>query len=372
MLATPAPPKQLSMTLTDEQLASLLSIEGDVQLKAAQLGMLCNEYRVNLERVLYHYEPLMAPLRAIIYAGGQKQQYIETQLVWLERVIVLQERRGGTLTVPLRELKAIEDDLMLPVNKALRASYQQLDVVTREELAVLRDYECPPPAALATMAMALRVREDEDTEWSTVRVVLSESYFFTFFISRAQTLLQRPLPPDVADALEGYCAAPAHAPAALARVSVPLAAIGAWLHAVRDYHRVRRLCDPSLPPVAVEERRRTVALLRHELQALKEDMHSAAEELQKLQQQITRKMFEVRSEYDDTMCTLHDVLEKKTEDFVKVLGGEELDPEEESNKEEQNQQEQKEGEEDGNAPVQSKESLIYMNVQEKEKEGGSG
>ncbi|KAH9598996.1 hypothetical protein LSM04_005499 [Trypanosoma melophagium] len=367
MLATPGPPKPFLTTLTDEQLASLLSIEGDVQLKAAQLGMLCNEYRVNLERVLYHYEPLMAPLRAIIYAGGQKQQYIETQLVWLERVIVLQERRGGTLTVPLRQLKAIEDDLMLSVNKALQASYQKLDVVTREELAVLRDYECPPPAALATMAMALRVRDDEDTEWSTVRVVLSESYFFTFFISRAQTLLHRPLPPDVADALEGFCAAAAHDPTALARLSTPLAAIGAWLYAVRDYHRVRRLCDPSRPPAPVEEQRRTVAQLRHELQALKDNMQSAAEELERLQEEIRRKMFEVRSEYDDTMCTLHDALEKKTEDFVKVLGGDEVDAEEVSNKEEQNQQE---GDEEGNDDLhaQSNEAVVYMNVQEKEEE----
>ncbi|RNF24643.1 uncharacterized protein Tco025E_02470 [Trypanosoma conorhini] len=321
MAAIAAPTESPAPMLTEKQLAALVNIEGDVQLKAAQLSMLCCEYRTNLTRVLLCFEPLMAPLRSIIFSGVQKRKYIETQLIWLERIIVLQERRGGARKLPLSELQAVEKDLMIPVQRAMQDSYQQLDVVNKEELAVLRNYECPPDQALATMAMAMRVRGEEDTRWSTVQVVLSDSYFFTFFISRAQTLLKQPLAEEIQEELEVYCSSPDHAPEALALISVPLAAVGQWLWALRDYYRVKRIATMPDPPLSVEERRQTVTRLRYELQSIKDNMSSAAEEMQKLQDQIIRRTLEVRNEYDDTMCPLHDSLVKKTEEFIQTLEG---------------------------------------------------
>ncbi|PWU93394.1 hypothetical protein C3747_296g18 [Trypanosoma cruzi] len=342
MVATPAPVQGPASMLTEKQLTALLSIEGDVQLKAAQLSMLCCEYRTNLTRVLLHYEPLMAPLRSITFAGLQKVKYIETQLTWLERVIVLQERRGGSKMLPPRELQAIENDLMINVRKEMQESYQQLDVTTKEELAVLRNYECPPKQALVTMAMAMRVRGEEDTRWSNVQVVLSENYFFTFFISRAQALLLRPLADDVLEELEVYCSSPDHAPEALALVSVPLAAIGRWLWAVRDHYRVKKIVLLPDPPITVDERRQMVKRLRNELQINKENMRSASEELNKLQEQAVRRTVEVRNEYDDTMCPLHDSFEKKTAEFIKVLEGKDVAAEEKVNEPRQEEEEEAE------------------------------
>ncbi|ESL11065.1 hypothetical protein TRSC58_01194 [Trypanosoma rangeli SC58] len=328
MTSIAAPVQSPASMLTEKQLAALVSIEGDVQLKAAQLSMLCCEYRMNLTRVLLYYEPFMAPLRTVIFSGTERRKYIETQLIWLERIIVLQERRGGTRTLPLRELQAVENDLMIPVHRAMQDSYQRLDIVTKEELAVLRNYECPPEQALATMSMALRVRGDEDVRWSTVQVVLSDSYFFTFFISRAQTLLKQPLAEDVQEELEAYCSSPDHTPEALALISVPLAAIGQWLWALRDYYRVKKIAKLPDPPISLEERRQTVTRLRYELQSIKDNMSSAVEEMQKLQDQIIRRTVKVRNEYDDTMCPLHDSLVKRTEEFVHTLEGKEPTAEE--------------------------------------------
>ncbi|KEG15659.1 hypothetical protein DQ04_00011260 [Trypanosoma grayi] len=366
MTETAAPPQRpCPPVLNEQQLATLVNIEGDVQLKAAQLGMLCNEYHTNLDRVMLHYEPLMTPLRNIIFAGVQKRRCIETKLVWLERIIVMQERRGGSRLLPQRELQAIERDLMLPVQKAMQDSYQKLHIVTKEELTVLREYECPPRQALSTMEMALRVRGDEDTRWSTVQVVLSESYFFTFFISRAQTLLQQPLPDGVLEELETYCYSPEHAPDVLAQLSVPLGAIGQWLWAVCDHYRVKKIVESPDPNTTVEERRQMVTRLRHELQAIKEGMDTAAEELQRLQEEAMRKVVEVRNEYDDTMCPLHDVLEKKTEDFIKALGGNEVDADGESAAEGEDRQPQKAEGADDQEP---QESVSKANVNESKTE----
>lgn len=312
--------RQPRAMLTEEQVKKLISIEGDVQHKAAQLSVLCGEYRINIARVLQHYEPMMAPLRAVVFAGAQQIQHIETQLLWHERIIVLQELRGGSLKLPPHELRAAEEEIMQPVRRAMQDSYQQLSVLTREELAVLRNYECPPEQALTTMAMVMRVRGDEDTEWSTVQAVLSESYFFTFFISRAQTLLRQPLVADVLEALERHCALPEHSPEALARISVPLGAIGQWLYAVRDHYRARAIVASSAPPLAMDERRKTITRLRYELQSVRENVRQAKEKLQDTEQDILRKLVVVRNEYDDTMCSIHDSLEKKAAAFVKVFG----------------------------------------------------
>lgn len=306
--------------LTEKQLEVLINIEEDVQLKAAQLSMLCGEYRTNQTRVLRHFEPLTAPLRRIIFAGAQKRQYIETQLIWLERIIFLHERRGSSNRLSPQELRGVEQELMLPVQRAMQDCYQQLSILTKEELAVLRNYECPPEQALETMTMVLRVRGDEDTRWSTVRVVLSESYFFTFFISRSQTLLQQPLADDVFEELERFCVLPEHAPEALASISVPLGALGQWLYAVRDYYRVKRILAPPSKPLTRDEKQQMMTRLRHELQSVKESIQLATEKLKEQQQEIVRKLVDVRNEYDDTMCPLHDSLEKKTAAFIKVLG----------------------------------------------------
>ncbi|RHW68980.1 hypothetical protein DPX39_100034500 [Trypanosoma brucei equiperdum] len=306
---------------SSQQLAALADIEGDVQMKAAQLGLLSSEYRANIARVLHHYEPQAATFRTIIYASEQKRKAVERELVWTERIALLQEQRCGTTIVSTRDLMVLEREPLHPVECSLKECYQKLENVAYNELCVLRNYEYPPRQAVATMRMIMRVRGEEDLSWENVQVVLSENYFYTFFVSRMRTLLQKRLPDDVLEELEQYCLNPEHAPEALAVVSVPLGVIGSLLHTVRDYFQVMDLVKRPVEPMSVEERRKKASELRRALQTLKEDAATATEGMADLKARIASKFVTVRDEYDDTMCPLHDDLEKKTEDFLKVLSG---------------------------------------------------
>nr|CCC93482.1 conserved hypothetical protein [Trypanosoma congolense IL3000] len=314
--AQPASDKQ---SPSRNHLSLLAEIEGDVQMRAAQLGLLSSEYRANISRVLYHYEPRVANLQAIVYASEHRRRAIERELVWLERIITLQERRSTQSLLPMRDVVTIEKEILLPIESRLKEWYQKVQNVTSTELSILRNYECPPRQAVSTMKMLMLVRGEDDLSWENVQVVLSENYFFTFFVSRMQKVLQNPLSSGVEDELEKYCIAAEHSPEALAVVSVPLGVIGGLLHAINDYYGAKKLMKLPTQPLTIDERRKRVAVLRDELLNLREDANVATEEISKLKSSIAARFSTVRNEYDDTMCPLHEDLEKKTEDFLRAL-----------------------------------------------------
>ncbi|KAG8346087.1 hypothetical protein TRVL_03088 [Trypanosoma vivax] len=326
MTGTASLPKERceSQTVTPKQVTTLVGLEDDVRTASTQLGLLGSEYRSNVMRVLCDYELHLAPQRRIIYSSEQKRKDIEREIVWQEHAIMCQNRRASTIPLPLVEVQAIEKELMVPVHKSLEQSYALLEAVTREDLTTLREYTCPPTQVLTTMEMVMQVRGEEDFSWSNLQVVLSEGYFFSFFVSRAQYLLHRPLPGEVLEQLTQFCFLPENSPELLSVISVPLGALGHWLHSVRSYYKVKDIIARATEAIPVEERHKTVNRLRHELQQVKEDALAARDQLNKLKEQLGRQVVSVRHEYDDTMCTLHEVLEKKTEDFIKVLAGESL------------------------------------------------
>lgn len=244
--------------------SDLAQIEEHVDIRAAHLGYLHAEYTANRHRVEHYFEPRLRPLQHIVYASAEKCKLVEMQLAYLERKIVAQDRKGGTF-IEVRDMREAAEELMTHARSALLRSYEMINNCPEDKLKTISNYDSPPDEALETMYMVMRLRGEPDCSWTASQVFLSSTYFTVFFSTRSDSLLKTKdmLEEELMEELEQYCLDATHAVPVLYQSSQPIGCLGQWLHAVRDYYRVKMVTAPVLlHNTAFEYAQQVIALAR--------------------------------------------------------------------------------------------------------------
>lgn len=351
--------------LAQEQ-AHLSALEEDVELKAAQLGYLHEEYIANMEKIVYFYQPQLLPRLAIVNENQEKINFVKDQIAWLEKKVIEQEKklRVGVF-VETRDMRSFAEDALRPVKEELADAYEAFDKCSDTSLVMMSNYSCPPDVAIETMRMVMRVRGEEDDSWKASQVLLTNNYFKAFFVSRSESMMKTKdlLDEALMEELERYCEKPEHSVEQLYKSSEPIGVLGQWLRAIRNFYRVRFYTAPVLltdstyastkkareacrrltfgvtgslettpgqPSTAVvatsEEREDTPAQtqedlkeLRHLLHRLDDKLTEAQKKVDDIGEQIKKELAELRESYDTTMLPIEYQLEDKTASFTSLL-----------------------------------------------------
>lgn len=160
--------------------AQLQDAERDVEIRSNHLGRLNGEFSANVNTLENHYAPKTAPLYAAVYHSKQDQADLECRIKWLEKkVVVMEQKRQNFLEG--RDMVALRKESLDEINPQIQEACAVLESVTREELAVLRGYENPPQLVIDTINVVMHIRGDEDLSWDAAKVMLSETYYYSFF-----------------------------------------------------------------------------------------------------------------------------------------------------------------------------------------------
>jgi len=247
---------------------------------------------------------LTAPLHAVVFACHDELALLELRVAWLERKIVLMSQKGHRYneaadTAPVK--KELKDALQPTFEDAFRA----MEAATKEELEVLRSYEHPPEIVLKTIEAIMQLRGEEDHTWAASRVMLSETYYRSFFVYKARLRAKQPVDEDTLRMLEAYCLNSDTTPEKVALVSGPCAAMAAYLRAVRDLTRIEMVCAPRVQ--TVPQLQAELEEVQKAIQRNKDEVAGTEKTLETLQEELRGRLTELQRRYDDTMVPLQEM-----------------------------------------------------------------
>lgn len=281
----------------------LRECEDKVNASARDMGRLRGEFAFNLRKLQDSYYPRVFPYLNAVHMNSYYQQLLDAEIQWLEKKVVAMEQHKASF-FELRDLATARKELFDSLNPLFEEAFLTLEQVTRDELAVLRGYDNPPQVVLDTIATVMTVRGEDDTSLEAARVMLSETYYYCFFISKCRSRVKMPLEEAQANALEKFLLNPESTPANVARASTPCGAMAKWLAALNLYFHYERITEPK--KTTLDETKDELMALRLRLQEKREEIRGAKEKLDELNDEMRAAERDLRDRYDLTMVPLHD------------------------------------------------------------------
>jgi hypothetical protein len=310
--------------LVDDLEAELREKENEINDKVRDMGRLRGEYAFNLRKLRDGYYPRVYPYLNAVHMDKYYQDLLASEIAWLEKKVIAMEQFKGSF-FELRDLAAAKKELFDSLNPRFEEALLGMEKVTREELAVLRGYENPPQVVLDTIATVMTVRGEEDTSLEAAKIILSETYYYSFFVSKCRSRIKQELTPKQADALERYLLNPESDPENVARASIPCGAMAQWLAALNLVHHYQRITEPTKETLdQVKER---LMCLRLKLQEKREGIRDAKEKLDELNAEMLAAERNLRDRYDLTMVPLHDTFLEAHDSFNKTFSSPKKCPE---------------------------------------------
>lgn len=292
------------MAAADSFVDDLLRAEEDIEVKSSNLGLLRNEFVLNLDTLQSQYYPKMAPVNAVVFVCRENQSLLELKIGWQEKKLVMMEQRKHKFMESV-DMAPFKKELLDALSPSFEEAYVAMDKVTKTELEVLRNYEHPPDAVLRTVDVVMALRGEEDRTWSSAKVMLSETYYYSFFAYKARMRTKQPVEQSTMDELEAYCSEPEMTPDAVLAVSPPCGAMSKWLRALRDLVRIEQVSAARRQ--TPEEAREELRVLQENLQRKRDDAEVAEKHLGELVDELNGKISELRGRYDNTMLPLQEL-----------------------------------------------------------------
>lgn len=290
----------------------LMRAEEDIEVKSSNLGLLRNEYVLNHDTLMSQYYPKMAPVTAVVFVCREDQALLELKIGWQEKKLVMMEQRKHKFMESV-DMAPFKKELVDALNPNFEDAYCAMEAVTKAELEVLRNYEHPPDVVLQTIGVVMGLRGEEDRSWSSAKVMLSETYYYSFFAYKARMRTKQPVDADMMAELEKYCSEPETTPEAVMAVSHPCGAMSKWLRALRDLTRIELVSAARRQ--TTDEAREELRCLQEHLQRKRDDTAVAEKRLAELQEERDAKVAELRSRYDNTMLPLQELFFDAHENF---------------------------------------------------------
>jgi hypothetical protein len=296
----------------DDLEADLRVKENEINETARDMGRLRGEYAFNLRKLRDSFYPRVFPYLTAVHMDKYYQQLLAAEIAWLEEKVMAMEQYK-TSFFELRDLAVPKKKLFDSLTPTFEEALKGMEKVTREELAVLRGYDNPPQVVLDTIATLMAVRGEEDTSLEAAKVLLSETYFYSFFISKCRSRTKNDLSAEQSDALERYLLNPESDPENVARASTPCGAMAQWLAALNLFYNYQRITQSTKE--TLDEVKERLLGLRLKLQEKKEGIRGAKEKLDELNLELQAAERDLRDRYDVTMVPLHETFLEAHSDF---------------------------------------------------------
>lgn len=295
--------------------AELREAEDEINCKSRDVGRLKTEYTRNFNKIVDGYQPKTDPLTTAIFMSCEDQQALQIRIDWLEMKVVAMEQ-FKTNFFELRDMGAAKKALYDALLPRFQDSYISLEAVTKEELAVLRGYENPPQLVLDTFDTIQILRSEEDRSWENSKIMLSETYYYAFFVSKARSRHKAEITEEAMDALDRFLMHPNSVPEKVSLVSAPCGAIAKWLRVLRDFSFLETVTKPRTQ--TLDEAKEELLELRKRLQGKKDDVAGAQEKLALLEKEMSEQLHELRNRYDDTMIPMQQMFFDANQKFNDV------------------------------------------------------
>ena len=300
------------MTATSDLEAQIQEATNEIAVRAGNMGILRGEYVHNINVLRESYYPKQAPLEKAVYQNNQWQRILEHEIEWLERKAVKMEQIKGDF-FEIRDMSAYKRELFDALKPRFEDALLLLEAVTKQELAILRQYENPPDIVLETIGAVMAVRGEANATWEDAKIVLSESYYYAFFLTKARNQTKQDLSEEARVKLEEFLMKAESEPSRVALVSAPCGAMAKWLTVLRDYYFLQRITTPTKD--TLEELRAKLMEKRKTLQRAKDEIADAESKLADLQRDLLAHLRELRDRYDDTLVPLQDAFFEANQKF---------------------------------------------------------
>jgi hypothetical protein len=314
-----APPPENVVTnpeLEEDLEAELRERENEINDTVRDMGRLRGEYAFNLRKLQDSFYPRVFPYLNAVHMSQYYQAMLASEITWLEqKVIAMEQHKAGFFE--LRDMAAAKKQLFDALAPQFEDALLRMQEVTREELAVLRGYDNPPQIVLDTIATVMTVRGEEDTSLDAAKVILSETYFYSFFVAKCRNRTKAELNAEQADVLERYLLNPESEPEKVARASTPCGAMAMWLVALNLHFHYQRITEPSKE--SVDEAKERLMQLRLKQQEKREEVRGAKDKLDELNDEMRAAERELRERYDLTMVPLHDTFLDAHQQFNSIF-----------------------------------------------------
>eukprot|EP01062_Namystynia_karyoxenos_P065843 TRINITY_DN598_c0_g1_i1.p1 TRINITY_DN598_c0_g1~~TRINITY_DN598_c0_g1_i1.p1 ORF type:complete len:358 (+),score=151.40 TRINITY_DN598_c0_g1_i1:105-1076(+) len=282
----------------------LKEAEDALNARADQMARLKTEFDHNLNKLTESYYPKMRPLKVQVYHSLQQRRMLEKKIEWLGLVTDRMRSKDGAWD-EARDLRPDRDAFLHQTAPQFDDAIDALQDLRKEDLAVMRKYEHPPQLVLETMEAVMILRNEERFGWEDAKFLLCDTYFFSFFVSKAKNYDKDNIPEELLQRLDKFMHSPDFEPAVVAEASVPCGALCKWIRALYEYASLRRLSEPkkrTMDEVQDELRR-----AREELQAKKEETSGAEQKLAGLQREFELRRRDLKARYDECMDPLQEM-----------------------------------------------------------------
>ena len=295
----------------------LRQAEQDIELKSAQMGRLKAEYTVNVNNLRLAYAPKSLPYKTAVYQASVYQQELATRIQWLEATVVAMERQKNSF-IAGRDMAATRQAMADAIAPALDEVFAAMEGLSKDELAVMRSYDNPPQAAMATVQTLMAIRGEEGSTWEQSKVIFSETYYYTFFISKAKNRHRYgEFTDEQGDAIAQYVMAPEYQPDAVALISRPCGVFSRWIHLLYQHYLIAQITSSAAMAkiTGVEAAKEELTRLRLESQQKRHDTVGVEATLQALDDELHQRLGDLKAKYDDTMVPLQELFFEAHKEF---------------------------------------------------------
>eukprot|EP01012_Entosiphon_sulcatum_P059817 TRINITY_DN84427_c0_g1_i1.p1 TRINITY_DN84427_c0_g1~~TRINITY_DN84427_c0_g1_i1.p1 ORF type:complete len:318 (+),score=65.63 TRINITY_DN84427_c0_g1_i1:91-954(+) len=280
------------------------------------MGRLKVEFDQNISKLQDSYYPRMQPLKLQVYQSLHKRHFLEKDMQWKEKVLAKMQQYSGAFSEEAHMAKDRDEELSL-LQPKFQDAIKSLEALTPEDMSVLRRYEFPPQLVAQTLEAVLTLKGEYDTSWEEAKVILSDTYFFGFFINRAKNYDKDNVSEEVLDRIEQIVLNPDFEPVVVAAASIPCGAMCKWVRAIYEYAKLKTILRPSgLPPIEI---RTDIERIKEELYISKERVAEAEQKLAALQAEFEQRRLDLKQRYDQTMDPLQETFLEAHHQFNSIF-----------------------------------------------------
>eukprot|EP00998_Keelungia_sp_KM082_P006500 NODE_2746_length_1000_cov_82.504009_g2726_i0.p1 GENE.NODE_2746_length_1000_cov_82.504009_g2726_i0~~NODE_2746_length_1000_cov_82.504009_g2726_i0.p1 ORF type:complete len:309 (+),score=82.26 NODE_2746_length_1000_cov_82.504009_g2726_i0:78-929(+) len=250
-----------------------------------------------------NYAQQIRALKETIYGTVHENKYIAMELEYRQQVLSKMAERKDQFNeqTDMRELREKE---LASCQEAFEDACQALETLTKEDMALLRKYVYPPPLVWTTLEAILEVNGEWNTTWEEAQVVLTDNYFFNFFVPRSRKYDLEGISDELLDDLENNMQDPDFQPQVVAQVCIPCQAFCKFVRAVYTCGRVNRYVKPT--GWNEDEVQTEVNRLKSQLHKTQDAIAETEKKLLGLQNELTERKGDLQGSYNSRLNDMHD------------------------------------------------------------------
>lgn len=284
--------------------AEIRQVRDTIGQRADEMGRCKSRYDLEVNALNASYDPRTQQLRAQLYATAHATRYLQRELEWKKKVIETRRARGAQFD-EASDLRVARSEALAEAREMFRDAIVALDALRPADLAVLRRYSAPPPLVWLALEAVLKLGGEWQPTWDDAQVILTDNYFFGFYVPRARQFdLDGGITDEVLADLEPNMRNPDFLTEIVARASVPCAALCKFARSVYEYGRVSRIVAVS--GLGDQALAGDIEALQAEMRRLREGDAETERRLERLKADHVAAKCDLRGRYEPELKELQE------------------------------------------------------------------